>query len=242
MTGLEPNEDTPPRPDPVESLPAPPPAPPRRPRRRPSWRLLGVLVCFAASILTLLGSFMTLFRASLAFGQSNQVTVTITAWDIHAESDGRSLPGGSIAANGAPLVFAATLLLAAALLGLYATAVPDRVGISRATIVLTAAGAAFLAGTTWTIGMQALSWKDLFGTPSGIGFDDGADTNVAAGFWLLVVATVAALVSPLLAWLPARARPQPDRIEPETPPLGIPLGAPVAVVHRLPDAPADEPT
>jgi hypothetical protein len=229
MTEIEPNVE-PPQPDPVVYSPPAEPAP-----KRPIWRPIGVLLCFAASILTLLGSFMTLFRATVQFGQNSQLVLTITAWDIHAESAGRAVPAGSTPDNGAPLVFAATVLLAAALLGLLATAVPVRVGIGRANIVLAAIGAAFLAGTVWTIGMQELAWREAFGSRLAISDTDNA-VSVTVGYWLLVIAAVVALASPVFAWLPARARSA--REEPQTPAFGVPV--PV-VVHRLPDAPADKP-
>ena len=201
--------------------------------RRPPLRVVGALFCFAASILALTGSFQTLFSADV----TESTRVVVSGWDIKAESDGRSIPAGGVPDNGAPLVFAATLLLAAALLGLVANAVPARVGIGRANILLAAAGAAFLAGTTWTIGMQELTWLDIF-RPRSSSFrnNPNLDASIGTGFWLLVVATVLALGSIVLSWLPVRTRP--DRVEPETPRFGIPTAA---IVHRLPDAPADDP-
>jgi hypothetical protein len=199
--------------------------------RRPPVRVVGALLCFVASILALTGSFQTLFSAEL----TERTNVIVTGWDITAESDGQTIPAGGVPENGAPLVFAATLLLAAALLGLLANAAPARVGIGRANILLAAVGAAFLAGTTLTIGMQELNWLELF-RPERFRTDAELDAGIGAGFWLLVVATVIALGSTVLSWLPARARH--DRIEPETPPFGVPT---TAIVHRLPDAPPDDP-
>lgn len=227
MTGIEPDEPNVQLAQPDPALLGPP-----APRRRP-WRLLSVLLLFAASILTLVGSFQTLFTAQV----TEDTSVVVTSWDITAESAGRSISAGGVPDNGAPLVFAATLLLAGALLGLVANAAPARIGIARANILLAAAGAAFLAGTTWTVGMQELNWLELFGPRfSSVRADPGTGTSIGTGFWLLLVGTVIALGSVVLSWVPARA--QHDRIEPETPRFGIPTAA---VVHRLPDVPPEEP-
>jgi hypothetical protein len=177
--------------------------------------------------MTLLGSFLTLYTTKLG-----SLVLKITSWDIRADAGGQAIPSGLVPDNGAPLVLGATILLSAALLGLVANALPARLGIGRANILLAAAGAAFLAGTTFSLGMQELSWMELF-APRVVQSEDVRGT-IGPGFWLLVVATVIALASPVLAWLPAQARPERD--EPETPPFGTP----VAVVHRLPDAPPDE--
>src|SRR5439155_1440624 len=120
-------------PDPVELVPERSRwRPAWRLRWRPRWRLLGALLCFASAILTLLGSFGTLFTATVEFSERSRSVLTITGWDIRVSTD-------------------------------------------------------------------------------------------------------AALASIVFAWLPARARL--DRVEPDTSPIGVP----VVVVHRLPDAEADDP-
>lgn len=257
MTGIEPNaqqsQSDPtwspqPDPDPAWSpLPDPdwpPPPPPRRPS--PLWRPLGALLCFAAAILTLLGSFLTLLTTEVRESNNSRFALTITGWDVSATTNGRPDAEGAAAifpTNGPPLVAAAVVLLAAAILAVFAAAAPST-ATTRANSVVTAAAAAFLAGTTATLLMEILNWYDRLrpNTPPGSPIQIDIVTTIGLGFWLIVTATTAALAGFVLTWLPLRRRPK-NRIEPDTPTLGIPapVGGDSAVVHRLPDEPAEEP-
>jgi hypothetical protein len=232
MTGFEPNIP-PPEPDPVWVPPEPVP-------RRPLWRPLGVLLSFAASILTLLGSFLTLLTSSIQVTDNERVVLTITSWGFRTTTNGVAdspTPVSLVPINGPPMVFAATALLTAAVVGLLASAAPGSVLITRAGSMIAVAAAAFVAATVWSILVQELNWIDRY-SPSGLRGPQDYDvtTSIGLGFWLLLGATVAAIAGAVFACLPLRRRIR-RRTEPDTPALGIP----VVVVHRLPDEPADEP-
>ena len=243
MTGIEPNAE-PPQPDPEWPPPAPLEPPPPRERRQ-LWRPLGALLFFAAALMTLFGSFLTLFTSDVQAPNNDHFVLAVSGWGLRATINGApdaASSEGIFATNGPPLIFAACVLLVAALLALLAAAAPASVPVGRISALTAVAGTAFLAGTTWTIGMQELSWLGFFG-PNGafsLGprYDVSATINV--GFWLLITATAAAIAGGVFAFLPLRRRVRP-RGEPDTPPLGIPGLPGLAVVHRLPDEPPDEP-
>ena len=101
-------------------------------------------------------------------------------------------------------------------------------------------GATFLAAAVATVCVQELWWLDIFRSQVDTADNTAADiqnaptVTVGPGFWTLVIAVGLAVVAAVLAW--RQSRPEPERAEPDTPRLGIPV-----VVRRLPDAAPDEP-
>lgn len=214
-------------------------------------RLLGAVGCFASAVLAAFGSSLPLFTSHVKRLGTTQLTLTFNGWGFDVRAADPSVPTskvGTFAINGAPLMFAAMALLAAALLGLIARYLPPGAGIRRASGITAAVGAAFLAGTVWTIGMQVLAWADSF-RPTGAAAgnpDFSAGTTLSVGFWLLIAATVLAIAGAVLAWLPLRGGgqavvvPPPygpgwDRVEPVTPSIGMP------VVAQPPASPSPRP-
>lgn len=190
------------------------------PRRRQAY---GGLLCAAAAVLTLVGSFQTAFSISYEFPAAGAGGgFAITSWGMREEEDLQVFGeiGDFVATTGVPLTMAAALLLAAAVLGIRAA----NARVTRAALV----GAAFLAGVVGAFGMQLIAWQDVWTKtlPRATGLT--VDTSVGPGFWLPVAAVVLAVVAVMLT---GRAGP---REEPDTPVLGIP------VVTRLPDEPVPD--
>jgi hypothetical protein len=180
-------------------------------------RVPGAVLCVLAAALTMVGAFLPLFTSTVRLGHPNSVlAVTISGWGIRAAANGLpdEVPSNvGIADNGVPLVLAAALLVGVAV-------------VRRFTV----AASAFLAGVVLTIGLQEFAWHNSF-RPTGVTAtvpDLTVELTVGTGFWLLVGAVVVAGLATVLTLRPA---PEPEREEPETPRLGIP------VVVRLPDEP-----
>jgi hypothetical protein len=223
---------------PLEPLRAPPPPPARD--RRVLLRPAGALLSFGASLLTLLGSFMALLTGEFRVQGESRLSVTVTSWEMQSvNAGGLSGPAADapVPMTGAPLMFAAAVLLASALIGLFAAASPGSAGVVRLSGIISAVGAAVLLGTVWTIGMEELYWKKSFESAAGGGEDPDftISFDTGTGLWLLVGAVVLAVAAAVLSWLAERAtRPVWVREEPDTPRFGVP------VVVRLPDEPPKE--
>jgi len=188
----------------------------------------GALLCLTAAMLTMIGMFQQLFTAQASAGPAERQRVTISGWDFRIEFDGVQAAGeNDILINGAPLAFAVAALLAAAL-GLLLAARRSAAWLARVGRLTALVGATFLAATVCTIGVQELFWLDVFQPPPSAG--PGSRAAVGPGFWSLVTGTAVAVVATAVAW--RSGRPDPRRLEPETPALGIPV-----VVRRLPDEP-----
>ncbi|HEV2777771.1 MAG TPA: hypothetical protein VGX25_00065 [Actinophytocola sp.] len=201
---------------------------------RSSRRSLSTLLCCAAAVLTVVGSFQALYINTWRFGDQGETSYSITSWATRTDDRvGAFSVGISTPLNGVPLTLAAVALLAAAVLGLRTApwAADHRVGRMRGP--MTALGAAFLAGTVCTIGMQVLGWvggaREVERTAP---VDLSIDSSAGAGLWILVTAAVLAIAGAVLG----RQAPVPvgTREEPDTPVLGVP------VVIRLPDEPPNQ--
>jgi hypothetical protein len=184
------------------------------------WRDRGWLVvpgCLVAAGLTLAGAFLPLFASTIRLGYPNSVLqVTVTGWGLRATANGLPdrVPDIAVALNGVPLVLAAVLLLLAVVKRGFALA-----------------GAGFLAGTVLTVGVQELTWPEVF-RPVGVSAtvpNMAIDMAVGSGFTVLVAAVVVAGAAALLTT--TRSAGAAEREEPLTPPMGVP------VVVRLPDEP-----
>lgn len=194
-------------------------------------RLLGPLLCLAAAVLTMVGSFQDLAMTTQSAGGNQELTSRVTVWDMTIVSDVVSQPEDSVPVNGAPLLVAIALLLAATFLRL-----PVAWRFHRLGGVVTVAAAAFLTAVVGVVSLQALWWLNLF--EPDILDERGVvptvvESGVGAGVWTLVVGAVLALAATVLTW--RQPRPDPEREEPETPRLGTPI------VMRLPDEPPAQP-
>ncbi|HKN97723.1 MAG TPA: hypothetical protein VJX10_11440, partial [Pseudonocardiaceae bacterium] len=202
----------------------------------------------AALILVLLGSVLPLFRATQRFNFGLADMLNVGAWRFTTTSvflvqshhqATHSVP--SPVPLGYPLVVAGLLLVAAAGLGMRAGWRPSSLRPARVAGVV---AATFLAGFVFALGMFEVAWRTLLGTAGGDPDGDGLKAVPGQGFWLLVVAALAAIVAAVLTWrlrqpeLPeAGPRDWDDDSEPaddEVPP-GQPAEWPVVAV-----IPADE--
>jgi hypothetical protein len=214
-----------PQPEPVEPV-----------ERKPAGRagMIGALLCLVAAVLTMIGMFQDLVVAR-NFGGPQGLTYRITLWDARVVADGAAesaVEGGAppVPQNGVPLLFAVALLLAAALLGMLNRG--RRAGrISRVSGLTAVVAATFLTAAVAMVIMQALWWMDILG-PVSVDPREGVDVQNAVGvgpaLWTLIVGVALAIAAAVLTW--RQPRPEPERVEPETPRMGIPV-----VVRRLPD-------
>lgn len=190
---------------------------------------IGAAMFLGAAVLTLVATLQNLFVAETAQGEARQRFV-ITSWDMRTEAEDPSVTGPeSGPLNGVPLLIAAALLFAAAMLGMRAvTRRPSRLWSLAAVVAAT-----FLAGTVATIGAQELWWLDILDIPESTGGETQATVSVGPGYWMLVLSAALAVAAAVPAW--RQNRPAPERVEPDTPTLGFPA------VRRLPDVPPDDP-
>jgi hypothetical protein len=189
-------------------------------------RVVGALLCVAAAVLTVIGTFQPLVT-----GRLDKNVLSVTSWVQRMERvDGSVLNADTEApVYGLPLTVAAALLLVAALLGLRAA---RRAGLTAVV------AAAFLAGTVVAVGVQQRWWVDVvFGAPLR-DLPPGTLANywsrTGAGLWMLAVAAGLAVAAAVATW---RASDDPRR-QAESHPVP---SEPAIVVHRLPDAPPEEP-
>ncbi|TLW94473.1 hypothetical protein FFT09_00795 [Saccharomonospora piscinae] len=177
--------------------------------------VLAAGACVVAAALTVLGTFLPLFRGELSALGSVQFDLAITAWGFDTNAP---VQEGGVANNGIPLSVAAALLLVAAVL----VAVPAlRRRPTPMGRLACGMSAAFLAGITVAVVMQSLSWLETFRATGDTGAvpEVGLETGLGAGLWLLVGATVLALAAVWLAPPPGASTA--DR-EPITPRYGFP--------------------
>jgi hypothetical protein len=198
--------------------------------------MVGALLCFAAAVLTMIGTFQDLVvveNIGNIAGSRNQ-TYIITLWEFRVEING-VVDTGEVAGltvmpqHGVPLLFAVALLLAAALLGMLPSARPA----ARRFGLITVIAAAFLTAAVAMVVVQAMWWQEIFRPP--VAPREGVDVEVTVGagpaLWTLIAGAALAIVAAVMAW--RQPRPGPERVEPDTPRLGFP------VVVRLPDEPQD---
>lgn len=217
--------------------PQPPPEEPGPVTRTPANRTarVGALLCLGAAVLTMIGTFQNLLISEQGSSAGEQRFV-ITAWQMFLDSgqDDVSTPENA-PLNGVPLLCAVAVLIAAAAFGMRAAVRPG-LRPSRMPALLAVVGAAFLAAVVATIGAQELWWLEVLQPPppdAVEGGPDGNDVTVGPAYWMLVAGTGTAIAAAVLTW--RQHRPEPERVEPDTPRLGVP------VVHRLPDETPDAP-
>lgn len=166
-----------------------------------------LVVC--ATALTVVGTFLPFFRTEQSVGlePSGIAQTTLRAWRIDFTFPGQGEMSTPSAPLGVPLLLAAAILLAGAILGAV-TRRPAR----RTTLV----GAAFLAGAVCTVAVQGM--RRLFN-------DEGPEvsTTLLAGTWVLLAAVVVAAGAAALSNLgtPRWADPEAAYADTPTPPSGV---------------------
>ncbi|HEU5469615.1 MAG TPA: hypothetical protein VFV67_03105 [Actinophytocola sp.] len=190
----------------------------------------GVLFGLTAAVLTVIGSFQVLADVRQA-----DFRLTITSWDDFMEAIPSRLelagsPGTPLL--GVPLVAAAAVLLAA----LLAVALPGDERLRRAAGMAAVVAAAFLAATVCAAGLVQRFWLAAFDRSlGGEGAQVGQWVRGGPALWTLLMAAGLSAVAAVVGWRASRNLA--ERVEPDTPVLGTPE----VVVHRLPDAPANQP-
>jgi FtsH-binding integral membrane protein len=174
-------------------------------------RVIASLLLSGAGLLTIVAPFLSLFVGELHSRMSRGL-LSVTGWATESVSNagraGRSHDISS-APVGYPLLFAGALLAVAAVIGFRT----PRAGTAVVRL-LPAVGATFLVATVTTVGMQGIGWA---GQVDAVGIS----TRPGAGFWLLIVAAVVAVVAALLpqpAAPIAAATPSPPIAGTPTPP------------------------
>ncbi|HET9144000.1 hypothetical protein [Actinophytocola sp.] len=209
--------------EPPAARPDDPPEP--RPPARGRMRVLGALSCVAAAALTMIATFQPLVTARL-----DRTFISVTSWAQRVELNGSAVdPEVQVPEYGLALTLAAALLFVAALLGLRA---------ARSAGLTAVVAAAFLSGTAAALGLQQRWWLEgLLGGPDP-DLPPGTLANywsrTGAGLWTLLAATGLAIVAAMVTW--RATGDQRRRTHSPAQPAGT-----AAVVHRLPDAPPDEP-
>ncbi|GAB3580677.1 hypothetical protein GCM10027445_51390 [Amycolatopsis endophytica] len=208
------------------------------PSRPPGWqgkRIVGSVLALLAAASAVTGAFLALFIGELRFRGATQLKLTVTGWDLSAEAATPGTPTttfGEPVRNGWALGGAGLLLLIAAAVGLAAARRTSTPGVKFAAALLTGIGAGFLAATTLSIFLQAISLNESF-RPTGAAqnfADVAAIGRLGLGFWLVVGATVLAVVAAVLAASRGRRAPAPPPpqygYDPITPRYGFPAQPP----------------
>lgn len=173
-------------------------------------RLAASVLGLAAGVLTVLGSFLTLFSLEVTGGPLDS-TVTVNAWGVDLSGDATKF--GELPISGPPVIVAAVLLLGASATCGYAALPGAAPVVRRVGGTLAVAAAAFLAGVVWTVALQVSSLIDSVGPTDGADTGDlEADAGAGIGYWALLVAVALAIAAVVLAVLPHR------------PPLPAPTG------------------
>lgn len=198
----------------------------------------------AALLLVLLGSVLPLFRAAERVTFQVVDSLTVSAWRFTSSSLGPARPLTTHTAPtpvplGYPLVIAGLLLVAAAGLGLRSGWRPASLRPAKLVGVV---AATFLVGLVFALGMFEVAWRTLLSSAAD-GADDGGGLLAipGQGFWVLVVAALAAIAAAVLTFRIRPVEPVPaggewgsDDVDPDVPP-GQPAEWPVVAV-----IPADE--
>lgn len=204
-------------------------------------RVTAAVLAFVALVLVVASSFLPLYEGELtidAFDSSETLEVTFTPWDVdYSREELDNAPGNEIPRTGYPIVFAAVAMACAAAACWYAATPGASRTASRVAGVFTSVSSAFLIGTFWTIAILVSTGVNniiMLGTSSS-GLE--TDATYLAGYWLLLIATLASFVAAVLSFIPARRpawqpMPPPQPVNPyvSTPPYGIalPMTAPPA--------------
>lgn len=168
-------------------------------------RLYGAIAWLVAAGFGVWGTFAPLYEQN--FGRQEFV---FTAWSIEGEDAG---PSESQPEFGIPIIVAVVLLIIATGLALASTRAHPASAPVLAARVIGAGGAGALAATTATL---LIFFDAFFGSlPS----TAQATAGFGLGMWLLVGSSVVGIAAIVLMLVPRIKQ----RVEPETPPMGIPV-------------------
>ncbi len=203
----------------------------------PRSRLLPVVAGLfgGALVLVLLGSVLPLFLATVRFSFRTASTVSVAAWQSTTSSlaldrELVTLRQGTPVPVGYPLAVAGLLLVAAVALWLRAGWRPSSDRAARITGVV---AATFLTSLVFAVGMFEIAWRQLFAIDAGPVSAGGLIVGVGQGFWVLVVAALAAIAAAVVSF---RMRVdvdddlEPEYDEPSPVPPGQPAEWPVVAV------------
>ncbi|PPK61605.1 hypothetical protein CLV40_14036 [Actinokineospora auranticolor] len=203
--------------------PQPPVAPPTAPPRPRLWPVAfgAAFLLLAGVALTVVGSLTTVFKMNVNFEkpfifEQDLWSVTSTGPD---ESTGAALR--MVGESGwLPSALGGALVLVGGLLAIVAGARPAR-GLVTATRVVGALGAGALAAAVVAVWVEAIDYIDLTETNANV---KGlyAQAAVEPGLVLMLIGAGIAVVGALVACAPAPTAPAAGRVEPATPPMGIP--------------------
>lgn len=197
-------------------------------------RVTAAVLAFVALVLVVASSFLSLYEGELTidvFDSTETLEVTFTPWEVeYSEEELGNVAGNEIPRTGYPIVFAAVALAFAAAACWYAATPAAGRTAHRVAGVVTAVSSAFLIGTFWTVAILVSTGVNniiMLGTANS-GLE--TDASYLAGYWLLLIATVAGFAAAILSLIPIRQPAwQPPRppllVNPfvSTPPYGVAL-------------------
>jgi hypothetical protein len=137
-------------------------------------------------------------------------SVEISAWGAAADNG----PVPDFPDFGIPVVIGAVILVAAALLAMTSTRLHPASGAVLAARLLGTGATGITIGCTVTLYLLVTLFRQSSGDLSG---DQAVQTGLGA--WLLIAASVVGVVGSILVLVPKVEQ----RLEPETPPMGIPV-------------------
>ncbi|MCT2587283.1 hypothetical protein [Actinophytocola gossypii] len=186
-------------------------------------RGLAILGTVAAGLLVLVSTFVNVFTLELSVSGSNmEATVHLTNWGVETTVGSEIAPNLLLAPHtGYPLMFCAAVLLGAAIV----SATARSSAATRVAGLLSAVGAAFLAGVVWSVVLMASRLSEMFDflPPTD---DRTVSTSAAPGLWLLGGAVGLALGAAVAAFLRGREEPVLPEADLATPPMGFAVQSP----------------
>lgn len=176
------------------------------------------------------GGFAWIIAAGFAVGgtfapliEAPVLKLTVNAWGTNREAP---VAPDTFPQLGIPIVVGAVVLVVAALLALTSTRLHPASAAVLASRLLGVGAAGLTIGATATVYLALSMNVDRS--------DSSLQVNFGLGMWLLVAASVVGLVGMVLLLVPRVEQ----RVEPETPPMGVPI---VRVLEPEFDEPEPEP-
>jgi hypothetical protein len=204
--------------------------------------VVAALLAIVAAALAIISPFLPLFTGDVGLSSTAGLKLSVTGWVTEVLGSATEAGTNNVQAaapDGYPLIFGGILLLANAVAALRLSRFgPAATGLP-ATKMLAVAGAAFLTGTVVTVGMQGIGLAGLVQVA-------GVTIGVSIGYWLLIVAVLAALAAAVLVNLPASSSAPPRdevAVDVTTPRMGFPAPwQPPADPQDSPPSPAPPPS
>lgn len=194
------------------------------PHRVPGWhgrRVVGAVLALLAAAAAITATFLELFTGEVRLGEQLRLRLAVTGWGLNVSSPAE--PGTPASAFGEPvrngwaLAGAGLLLLVASVMGVAAARRASSAGSKFAAALVTGIGTGFLAATTLSLVLQALSLRASFRPIEQAGITTASSFGL--GFWLVAGSTALAIVATILA--AARSR-RPRSADLTTPRYGFP--------------------